>query len=172
MLAAFIERAKKQGVKYRSYPGRWPDVARAIPVADVVVCNHVLYNVPDLAAFTLALTAHARRRVVVEITGRHPVTGINPLWKHFWNLDRPEGPTADDALTVLEEVGIRAEVEREVRPAHRPVGHADRVAFLTRRMCLPRDRQAEVEEALARFPEPAEREYVTLWWVGGVSTET
>jgi SAM-dependent methyltransferase len=169
MIAAFLARAKAQGVKHRSYPGRWPDVARAVPVADVVVSNHVLYNVPDLGAFALALTAHARRRVVVEITGRHPVTGTNPLWKHFWNLDRPEGPSADDALAVLETVGIRAEVEREVRPARRPVAHPDRMAFLTRRMCLPPERQSEVEEALTRWPEPAEREYVTMWWMGGVS---
>src|SRR5205823_2529696 len=60
MVAAFVARAKERGVPYRAYPGRWPDVARAVPEADVVVSNHVLYNVPDLAAFALALTAHPR----------------------------------------------------------------------------------------------------------------
>ncbi len=168
MLRAYAERAKALGVKYRVYPGRWPDVARAVPAADVVVSAHVLYNVPDLAPFVLALTAHARWRVVVEITGRHPVTASNPLWKHFWGLDRPEGPTADDALAVLEEAGIRPEVERDVRPPRRPLSHVHRIEFLTRRLCLPRERQAEVEEALARYPEPAEREYVTMSWPGGI----
>lgn len=169
MLAAFVARAKERGIRYRTYPGRWPDVARAVPVADVVVSNHVLYNVPDLGPFVLALTAHARRRVVVEITGRHPVSGSNPLWKRFWDLDRPQGPTADDAIAALEEVGIRPQVEREVRPAFRRVADADRVAFVTRRLCLPPDRQPEVEAALAETPEPAEREVVTLWWDGGAA---
>jgi SAM-dependent methyltransferase len=168
MLAAFTARARERGVRARTYPGRWPDIARAVPEADVVVCSHVFYNVPDLGPFALALTAHARRRVVVELSGRHPVAGSNPLWKRFWNLDRPEGPTADDALAVLDEVGIRPGVDRQVRPASRRVAHADRVAYLTRRLCLPPERQPEVEAALVESPEPAERELVTLWWDGGV----
>jgi SAM-dependent methyltransferase len=167
MLAAFAARARERGVRARTYPGRWPDVARAVPAADVVVCNHVFYNVPDLGPFALALTAHARRRVVVELTGRHPVAGSNPLWKRFWDLDRPEGPTADDAIAVLEEVGIHPGVEREVRPAFRRVADADRIAFLTRRLCLPPERQPEVEAALAELPEPTVRDVVTLCWDGG-----
>ena len=166
MLASFTARARERGVRYRTYPGRWPDVARAVPTADVVVCNHVFYNVPDLGPFALALTAHARRRVVVELTAGHPVAPTNPLWKRFWDLDRPEGPTADDAIAVLEEVGITPGVEREVRSWHRRVDDADRVAFLTRRLCLPPERQAEVEAALAESPQPTEREVVTLSWDG------
>ncbi|MGH9222608.1 MAG: class I SAM-dependent methyltransferase [Acidimicrobiales bacterium] len=166
MLEAFSARARDLGVPHQVYPGRWPDVAGAVPVADLVASNHVLYNVPDLAGFVVALTSHARRRVVVQITGRHPVTGSNPLWKHFWDLDRPEGPTADDAIAVLEEVGIRPQVEREVRPGWRAMDRSDRVVFLTRRLCLPPERQPEVEEALAKMPEPTQREIVTLWWDG------
>jgi SAM-dependent methyltransferase len=170
MLKAFSEAAKKRGVKSRFFAGRWPDNARAVPPADVVMSNHVFYNVADLERFAVALTAHARRRVVVEITGRHPVAATNALWKRFWDLDRPEGPTADDAIAVLREAGIEPEVEREMRPRRRPVLHADRLAFLTRRLCLPPDRQPEVEVALEETPEPAEWEVVTLWWPGGVPT--
>jgi len=166
MLEAFTARAAEIGVAHRVYPGRWPDVGADVPVADLVVSNHVLYNVPDLAGFVVGLTSHARRRVVVEITGRHPVSGTNPLWKHFWNLDRPDGPTADDAIAVLEEAGIRPETARELRPGFRGVPHGERAAFLTRRLCLPPEREPEVEEALARLPEPPEREYVTLSWDG------
>lgn len=169
MLDAFAAAAKERGVRYRIYPGRWPDVARAVPPADVVVSNHVLYNVPDLDKFVAALTAAARRRVVVEITARHPVTSTNPLWKHFWDLDRPEGPTAEDAVAVLAEVGIEVDVDREVRPFRIGRDHAHRVPFLTRRLCLPPERQAEVEEALETYPEPAEREVVTLSWNGGAT---
>lgn len=168
MLKAFTAAAKAQGVKSRFFSGRWPDVARAVPPADVVLCHHAFYNVPDLGAFAVALTSHARRRVVVELTGRHPVIIANPLWKHFWDLDRPDGPTADDAIAVLREAGIEPVVEREQRPRHRPVRHEHRLEFLTRRLCLPPERQPEVEQALERFPEPAEWEVVTLWWPGGV----
>ncbi|OMQ15154.1 hypothetical protein A7K94_0211485, partial [Modestobacter sp. VKM Ac-2676] len=52
----------------RTWVGRWPDVAERVPPADVVVCANVVYNVPDVAAFVAELTAHARRRVVVELT--------------------------------------------------------------------------------------------------------
>jgi SAM-dependent methyltransferase len=164
MVAAFLDGARQRGVDAEAQVGRWPDVAAAVPPADVVMSHHVFYNVPDLGAFALALDAHARRRVIVEITARHPVAATNPLWKHFWDLDRPEGPTADDAVAVLREAGLEPIVERDVRPGRRPVVHAHRVEFLTRRLCLTPDRQGEVEEALARFPEPAEREVVTLWW--------
>lgn len=170
MLKALAERAKELGVRARTYPGRWPDVARATPICDVVVSNHVLYNVPDLDKFVIALTSRARRRVVVEITGRHPVTATNPLWKHFWGLDRPEGPTANDALAVIVEAGIRPDVDREIRPFHRaPPDHEHRLAFLTRRLCLAPERQAEVEEALAMYPDPGEREIVTFSWDGGAT---
>jgi SAM-dependent methyltransferase len=166
MLDAFSARAVERGVATETIHGRWPDVAAAVPVADVVMCHHVFYNVPDLRPFALALTDHARRRVVVEIGAKHPVSGTNPLWKHFWGLDRPQGPTAGDALAVLAEAGIEARSERDVRPAWRSEASPERVEFLTRRLCLPPERAPEVEEALARLPEPAEREVVTIWWEG------
>ncbi len=166
MLAAFARNAAARGVKHKRFLGRWPDVARAVPVADVVMSHHVLYNVPDLAPFVRALTSRARRRVVVEIGARHPVSGSNPLWKHFWGLDRPERPTAEDALAVLDEAGIAHRVERDVRPARVPAEPEEWAAFMTRRLCLPPERRPEVEEAMRALPEPAGREVVTIWWDG------
>ena len=170
MLAAFGAGAARAGVRAETIQGRWPDVAPSTPVADVVVSHHVLYNVPDLAAFVLALTDHARERVVVEITGRHPVTRTNALWRHFWGLDRPEGPTAADALAVLREAGVEPEAVTDERPPRRPVRHDDYVAFLTRRLCLPPERQPEVEEALADLPDLLTGEVVTIWWEGQAAT--
>ena len=158
---------KARGVPVKAFPGLWQDVARAVPTADVVVCHHVVYNVADLRGFAAALSSHARRRVVVELTARHPVVSSNPLWKHFWGIDRPEGPKAEDAVAVLAEAGIEPGMERETRPPARSGGPDAWAAFTTRRLCLPPERQPEVEEAMARWPEPPEREYVTLWWDGG-----
>lgn len=166
MLDAFKAAAKARGVAVKAYVGKWEDMARAVPPADVVVCHHVFYNVPDLATFAVNLTSHARRRVVVELSGRHPVAGTNPLWKHFWGIDRPEGPTAEDAVAVLVEAGIEPEVEREMRRWGYRRDPATWAAFLTRRLCLPPERQPEVEEAVAQWPEPTEREAVTLTWPG------
>ena len=103
LLASFAARASERGIASEQVQGRWPDVAGSVGSADVVVCHHVFYNVPDLAAFATALTDHARRRVVVELTGVHPVVSTNPLWRHFHGLERPEGPSAADAAAVLAE---------------------------------------------------------------------
>ncbi|MGA1668474.1 MAG: class I SAM-dependent methyltransferase, partial [Candidatus Nanopelagicales bacterium] len=110
MLDAFAEAAAKRGVASEGILGDWPDVADITPNADVVVCHHVAYNVWELPAFVAALTAHARRRVVLELPVRHPLTWMNPLWKQFWDLDRPTSPTADDALTVIRDAGHDAQL--------------------------------------------------------------
>ncbi len=51
MLRALAEAARERGVDVTTYEGTWPDLADQVPVCDVVVCAHVLYNVPDLAPF-------------------------------------------------------------------------------------------------------------------------
>src|SRR5713101_1147957 len=88
--------------------GRWPDVAPQAGQAAVVVCGHVLYNVADLVPFITALNTAATRRVVIEITRSHPRNRPleRALWKHFWNLERPDGPGWGDAVSVMREAGI------------------------------------------------------------------
>jgi SAM-dependent methyltransferase len=98
MVAAFLAAAEAAGVPASGVEGRWPEVAGRVAPADVVVCHHVLYNVADLAPFADALTGHARRRVVAELTERHPLVGLAPLWRRFHGLERPSGPGADDAV--------------------------------------------------------------------------
>jgi SAM-dependent methyltransferase len=162
MLAAFAEAAAARGVAHAEVLGAWPDVADTVEAADVVVCHHVAYNVPDLGAFAVALTRRARRRVVLELTELHPLVATAPLWKHFHGLDRPTGPTADLACAVLREVGIEPGVERLTVESGQP----DRsllVAFTRRRLCLPARRDAEVDEALGPDWNTVRRT-ATLWW--------
>src|SRR5580693_2222755 len=73
MLALLAERAAARGVAARCVHGGWPEAAPQVPVADVVTCHHVLYNVPSLAPFVAALSAHAARLVVTEMTTTHPL---------------------------------------------------------------------------------------------------
>jgi SAM-dependent methyltransferase len=162
MLAQFARAADARGIEHREVLGEWPDVARTVDRADVVVCHHVFYNAPDLVRFARALTDKARRRVVVELTARHPMVELNDLWLHFHGLKRPEGPVAEDAIAVLGELGLVVSQKRCAGPRLFRAALADRVAFTRKRLCLGPDRDAELA-ALLRH-RPAERELVTLWW--------
>lgn len=174
MLAALRERAERLGLAHDTIAGRWPEVAAEVPAVDVVVCHHVAYNAPDLDVFATALTAHARRRVVLELTAAHPLRVLNPLWKAMHGLARPSGPTAEDALAVLREAGIAPRAERSRRPPRPEYASFDALIAVTRRrLCLPADRDGELAEELLRFgvdPEhprdlaPSGDELVTLWW--------
>lgn len=110
MLAAFAAAAEAQGVDHVAAPGRGPEIASQVEMADLVVCHHVLYDVPDLVPFLDALTRHARQRVVVEISPAHPTAWLTPLWRHFWGLERPTEPTAADVVTVLRALGRDAQM--------------------------------------------------------------
>jgi hypothetical protein len=171
MLESLAVRAAELGVGHEEVQGRWPDVAPTVPVADVVVCHHVFYNVPDLAAFALALTDHARRRVVAELTASHPLTAQAGLWRHFHGIDRPEGPTADDAVAVLREAGLDVATERFLVPPRPSPDRAEWVAFVRRRLCLQPDRDAELDALLPTDDALLRpREAVALWWDGSAPT--
>jgi SAM-dependent methyltransferase len=149
MVASFLAAAEAAGVPAEGVEGRWPEVAGRVGPADVVVCSHVLYNVPDLAPFAGALTDHARHRVVAELTERHPLAGLAPLWRRFHGLERPSGPSADDAVAALEALGLA--VTRQDWEQQDQFGFDDfdeLVAFTRRRLCLPAARDPEVAEAL------------------------
>jgi len=174
MLEAFLERAGAAGLDAEAIEGAWPDVAGQTPVADVVVCHHVLYNAPDLTRFARRMTDHARSRVVVEMTLEHPQSNLNRLWLRFHGIVRPTRPTADDAMDVLREAGLQP--RREDWNAPRPGGFdtkAEAVAMVRRLLCLPADRDPEVAEALGEqwevsrgrlgFPD---RAVATIWWDG------
>jgi SAM-dependent methyltransferase len=173
MLASFAELAAAAGVRFSTVRGTWPDAAGEVGPADVVVCAHVLYNVQDLRPFVEAMTERARRRVVVEVTRAHPRAWMNDLWKRFWDLERPERPTADDLEEALRELGLGPGREDWILPR---LGHETReasVAAARRRLCLTPDRDEEVAAALGdRLWEaggkwgigPPEQRAVTLWW--------
>lgn len=165
LLEIFSARAKELGVEYQAFRGDWPEDAAAVDAADVVVCHHVAYNVPRLGDFALALSSHARNRVVLELSERHPRYGVNHLWKHFWDVERPEGPVADDAVAVLVEAGIDPRVERGPRQV-RDTPREARVASVRRYLCLPPERDAEIDALLGDDAAGAAGEVVTVWWDG------
>ena len=152
MLDVFRANAAAVGVDASTVIGAWPDVANEVEVADLVVVGHVVYNVAELEPFVRALDAHARCRVVLELTETHPLEWMRDLWMRFHGLERPTGPTADDVLAVLAELGIGARDER--RTVKAPDSGAwfarreDAIHLVRKRLCLPAERDPEVAVAL------------------------
>ncbi len=176
MLELLASRATALAGKVALVQGQWPDVAIQAAPADLVTCFNVVYNVPDLLPFLAALTASARRLVVLEMTAEHPLVSMNDLWLRFHGLRRPEGPTADDLLRILAAMGTTAGHERWQRESAADYGSfAELVEVTRRRLCLPPDRTADVASALEESdvdpdqpPDLAtvRRDIVTIWWAG------
>jgi hypothetical protein len=176
MLGLLAERTGARGVRARCIAGRWPDVAGQVPAADVVTCHHVAYNVPDLEPFVTALTAHARRLVVIEAASVHPLTSLSELWLRFHGLARPDRPTGDDILAILTAMGLRIDHERWSRPASADYeSFAELTDVTRRRLCLPAQRAADVADALMEAgvdpirPQDlgsSGRDVLTIWWAG------
>ena len=164
MLELFAATAQQRGIAASVHAGSWPEVAGEVPVADVVVCHNVLYNVTDVPSFVAALDTHARRRVVIEITPKHPQDRRRMLWRHFWNLERPHEPTAATAVEAITETGLNPVAEESLLPEdpRAAVRREFEAPQWCRNLCLPPEREPEVAELVADVPFPRER--VTIWW--------
>jgi SAM-dependent methyltransferase len=179
MLALLAERASVLTGKVRLVPGIWPDAAPDAAPADLVTCFNVIYNAPDILPFLAALTASARRLVVIEITAEHPMVSMNALWMRFHGLRRPTGPTAEDLLRILNAMGIQPGHQRWQRPSGADYAtFAELAEVTTRRLCLSPERSGDVARALMEAgadPErpvdlgTSRREVVTIWWAGSAA---
>lgn len=164
MLEMFSANATKHGATSEVFEGFWPDVATEVPMADVVVCHHVVYNVADIGPFLQELDSHARFRVVIEMPTKHPLSNMSGAWQHFWNLERPTQPTSEDLLEVLKEIGINAYVQYWTGPLRDRIDIDQDAEFMRIRLCLPPERLAEVREYLLANALPRQREIATIWW--------
>jgi SAM-dependent methyltransferase len=164
MLDMFSSNASERGVTSETFDGFWPAIADEVPKADVVTCHHVLYNVPDVGPFLLEMNAHANKRVVIEMPAHHPLANMSDAWKHFWNLDRPQGPTPADLVSVLHELGITARAEYWAGSMRSSIDLDRDSEFMRIRLCLPKDRLADVREYLINHPGNGERDLATIWW--------
>jgi SAM-dependent methyltransferase len=163
MLDAFRKLAARAELNATAVKGRWPDVAGAVQQHDVVVCHHVVYNVPDIVPFIDALHAKARTRVVVELTAEHPRSTLNALWRRFWDLQRPVRPTADDLIAVVEELGHRPKAEAFDTTSNWQ-SLDEMTPWVRRWLCLPQERDDDVRRALEENPPPQTRRLAAVWW--------
>jgi SAM-dependent methyltransferase len=165
MLASFEASAAAAGVKARAVLGTWPEAAAEVEPSDVAVCHHAVYGVAEIEPFVEALTASARHRVVIEVSAHPPLVGLNPLWKRFHDIVRPDRLVADDLEEVLVAMGLP--VEREdilLPPVAQPVTE-ERVAFARRRLCVGPERDPEIAQFLRDYI-PEEQLVAAFWWPG------
>lgn len=176
MLEAVSASAERLGLAIDAVEGTWPGVHERAPMTDVVVCGHVAYNVRELGPFVRALHLHARRRVAMELTERHPLSWMNDLWLRFHGLERPDGPTVEDAVALMRSEGYDVVREDRMDPEDVAGGGFERreeaVALVRRRLCLGADRDEEIAGALgSRLADhgglwragPRGQRVVTLW---------
>lgn len=155
LLDAFSARARRLGVPVSAVEGSWPEAAGICKPADVVVCHHVFYNVPDLAGFASALGPHAVNREVVELTAVHPLAWMAPSWKALHGLEKPDRPTAEDAIGVLHQLGLEVRQESWQRRYQIIGEHSARgLDSIARRLCLPASRRQELFRLLEEIPPP------------------
>lgn len=164
MLDLFAQAAESRGLSHSEHIGDWPQVAQETPIAELVVCHHVAYNVQDIIPFLWALNSHATKRVVLELPRVHPLTSNAPLWKHFWNLERPTNPTSEDLFAILKALGFSPQIEHWQAPMFRQVDPSQEVEFARIRLCLPESRDPEIAAYLFQHPAPTQRNLSTIWW--------
>ena len=90
-------------------PKKWEDAE--VAAADVVLCCHVLYVVPEIESFVRKMESHARGRVLVVLYDFPPQSQIYPLWKRIHGVERIPLPSLPEFQEVLAELGIDAQVE-------------------------------------------------------------
>lgn len=139
MLAQLRRQSRELGItNVRPVLGRWQDVE--VPAADVVFCSYVVPIVKDIAPFMAKLDAFCRRRAFLYLGAMSTDAVFDPFWRHFHGTPRRPGPTYLDAVDVLEELGIRPQVEVvEVRTRVRFRTLAAAVTAYREQLMLPDD---------------------------------
>ncbi len=89
--------------------GTWEEAVTAD--ADVVFSAFVLTLVPDVCPFVTKLDRAARHHVFLYLGAYCGDAVLDPLWRHFHGAPRTPGPSYLDALAVLRELGIEAQVK-------------------------------------------------------------
>ncbi len=89
--------------------GRWEDVV--VDQADVVLCSYVLPLIEDAAGFLAKLDATCRGHAFLYLSAMASDAVTEPFWRHFHGTVRRPGPTYLDAVAVLGDLGITADVE-------------------------------------------------------------
>lgn len=128
MLSFLRREARRSGLtNITTVVGRWEDVE--VTPADLVLCAYVLPLIEDAAGFLSKLDSACRGDAFVYLSAMSTDAFFDPFWRHFHGVSRRPGPTFLDAVAVLAELDIKADVEiveLPVRSRFRSVASAAR----------------------------------------------
>ncbi len=117
----------------------WQD-APADLRADIVICSHVLYPIREVDTFLTKLAVAARQGCYLYMRAMHFDAVTAPLWQHFHGEVRHQQPGYIDALAVLYEIGIYANVDIVKTPGSMRFPSLDvAVEELSEHLILPQD---------------------------------
>jgi SAM-dependent methyltransferase len=107
--------------RIRVVTGNWPEAEAEVPPVEVALASLVIHFYPDAVGFLEGMGRAATRRCVLAIRAGQ----MEPLAARLWPLFHPDRPAPAqpvlrDLLAVMEEAGLRADVETHA-PA-RPYG--------------------------------------------------
>ena len=110
MVGIITKRARDQGLdNVETVVGAWPAVE--VGPADVTICSYVLPLVADAARFLRRLDEVTTGRAFLYLNATSFDLLSDPMWRHFHDKPRKPAPTYLDAVAILAELGIRADVE-------------------------------------------------------------
>lgn len=176
MMRVLADEVARARVSVTRIQGAWPVIAGNAGRYDVVLSAHVVYDVAGIGGFVEGVHRAARRAVVVEMTPRHPWSGLSRYFRILHGLDRPHRPTVDDFVRVVAEVvGVMPERRSwHSGPGPRFADLQDLLAYYRQRLLVPPERSREAATLLERDVVATEdgwltlggrdREMVTVWW--------
>lgn len=111
MLDYLRKDAAEQGLTNISFvQTTWQDAPNDLQ-ADMVICSHVLYPIMDIVPFIAKLQTATRDTCYIYMRATHIDALTAPIWRHFHGEERCLPPGYIDAVDVLYEMGIYANVE-------------------------------------------------------------
>jgi len=147
--------------------------------ADIAICSHVLYPIMDIVPFLAKLQAASLRACYISMRAT-PFDAITaPLWRHFHGDERCFPPSYIQALDILYELGIYANVEVVNAPPGLQFHYSSldaAVEGLLEQLILPDDAQTRhelrrmlelwlVERDGVLVPPTEKMESAIIWWV-------
>ncbi len=146
MLDYLREDATQQGLKNVSYvQTSWQEAPTDLG-ADIVVCSHVLYPIRDIVPFLEKLKAATRHACYIYLRATPLDALFSHIWQHFHGDARSLPPGYIDALAVMYDMGIYANVEVVTLPNSMRYSSLDSaVEELMEQLILPDDERTKGE---------------------------
>ncbi len=146
MLGYLEQDAAAQGLtNIATIAASWQDAPTDLQ-ADVVICSHVLYPIREVDTFLARLATATRQTCYLYLRALHYDNFTAPLWQHFHGEERCQQPGYIDALDVLYEMDIYANVEIVKTPGSMRYPSLDgAVEELLEHLILPRDEHTRDE---------------------------